>query len=90
MIVGILQTGHANIKSLSNTIERSGHEVSIVSTPQQMELVDKIILPGVGAFPAVMSELVSANLAPAIVSFAASKPLLGICLGMQLMLESSN
>jgi len=90
MIVGILQTGHANIKSLSNTIERMGHEVSNVSTPQQMELVDKLILPGVGAFPAVMSELVNANLASAIVSFAASKPLLGICLGMQLMLESSN
>ena len=89
MIVGILQTGHANIKSLSNTIERMGHEVSNVSTPQQMELVDKLILPGVGAFPAVMSELVNANLASAIVSFAASKPLLGICLGMQLMLESS-
>lgn len=89
MIVGILQTGHANIKSLSNTIERSGHKVSIVSTPQQMELVDKLILPGVGAFPAVISELVSANLAPAIISFAAVKPLLGICLGMQLMLESS-
>ena len=49
MIVGILQTGHANIKSLSNTIERMGHEVSNVSTPQQMELVDKLILPGVGA-----------------------------------------
>jgi glutamine amidotransferase len=89
MIVGILQTGHANIKSLSNTIEWMGHEVRNVSTPQQMEFVDKLILPGVGAFPAVMSELVSANLASAIVSFAASKPLLGICLGMQLMLESS-
>lgn len=89
MIVGILQTGHANIKSLSNTIERMGHEVNNVSTPQQMERVDKLILPGVGAFPAVMSELLSANLASAIVSFAGSKPLLGICLGMQLMLESS-
>ena len=89
MIVGILQTGHANIKSLSNTIGRMGHEVTIVSKPQQMELVDKLILPGVGAFPAVISELVNENLASAIVSFAASKPLLGICLGMQLMLESS-
>jgi imidazole glycerol-phosphate synthase subunit HisH len=89
MIVGILQTGHANIKSLSNTIERMGHEVTNVSTPQQMELVDKLILPGVGAFPAVISELVNENLASAIVSFAASKPLMGICLGMQLMLESS-
>ena len=89
MIVGILQTGHANIKSLTNTIERLGYKVSNVSTPQQMELVDKLILPGVGAFPAVMSELVAANLASAIVSFSASKPMLGICLGMQLMLESS-
>lgn len=89
MIVGILQTGHANIKSLSNSIERIGHEVSNVSTPKQMKLVDKLILPGVGAFPAVMSELVSANLAPAIVSFSTSKPILGICLGMQLLLESS-
>jgi len=89
MIVGIIQTGHANLKSLSNTIVRMGHSVKNVSVPLDMECVDKLILPGVGAFPAVMSELSRGDLVPEIVKFAALKPVLGICLGMQLMMESS-
>ena len=89
MIVGILETGHANIKSLSNTIQRLGHKVSNVSSPMEMRLVDKLIMPGVGSFPSVMSGLSKNNLVSEIIEFTSSKTLLGICLGMQLMMESS-
>lgn len=89
MIVGILKTGHANIKSLSNTLESLGHIVNDVSDHHELNHIDKLILPGVGAFPAVMSELERDDLASAIIKFASLKPLLGICLGMQLLMKSS-
>ena len=89
MIVGILETGHANIKSLSNAIERMGHTVSNVSNQQEIRSVDKLVLPGVGAYPAVMAELLNNDLVSEIIKFSSSKALLGICLGMQLMMESS-
>jgi len=90
MVVGILTTGHANIRSLSNTAEKLGYSVRQISHPHEIREVDKLILPGVGAFPAVMGELVKKKIVPEIRSFAEAKPLLGICLGMQLMFESSD
>lgn len=90
MDIGILKTGHANIKSLSNTVEKLGYSVKQISTADEIEDVNKLILPGVGAFPAVMAELSKIDMVNAIKRFAESKPILGICLGMQLMLNSSS
>lgn len=89
MIIGVLKTGHANTKSLSNTIEKLGYTFKEVSFPDEIEDIDRLLLPGVGAFPAVMSELVRRDLVGAIQKFALHRPILGICLGMQLMLEES-
>ena len=90
MTVGILSTGHANVKSLSNTIERLGYSVAEISNADEMRKIDKLILPGVGAFPAVMAELANRDMVDALKEFAKVKPMLGICLGMQLMLASSS
>ena len=89
MMIGILETGHANIKSLSNTIEKIGYSIKKITTTDELTQVDKLILPGVGAFPAVIAQLNKSGMSEAIKEFSTVKPMLGICLGMQLMMESS-
>lgn len=89
MLVGILETGHANIRSISNTIEDFDYDVIEVCSASQFQQIDKLILPGVGAFPTVMEYLRSNGLDCAVKRFAEEKPVLGICLGMQLLLEKS-
>ena len=82
MKLGILETGHANIRSLTNTLERLGCSSEILTSQDQFSNTDRLILPGVGAFPAVMKSLRSSGLDQAIKEFASQKPVLGICLGI--------
>ena len=90
MKLGILETGHANIRSLTNTLERLGCSSEILTSQDQFSNTDRLILPGVGAFPAVMKSLRSSGLDQAIKEFASQKPVLGICLGMQILLDKSD
>lgn len=91
MIV-ILDYGMGNVGSIQNMIRKIGYrDVKLSRDPADILQADKLILPGVGAFDAGMESLERFGLIPLIRSHAVeqSKPMLGICLGMQLMGQSS-
>jgi glutamine amidotransferase len=80
-----------NLYSLSQALQRLGHEYVITDHIETIQKADKLILPGVGAFGDAMRELNQRGLSKIIVEEAiAGKPLLGICLGMQLLFTGSN
>lgn len=79
-----------NLASVKNAFAKLGKETVVESDPAKFKEYDKLILPGVGAFGDAMQHLHERNMVEAIKEFAASKkPILGICLGMQLLFESS-
>lgn len=79
-----------NLASVINAFEKVGAEISLESDPAKLQNYDKLILPGVGAFGDAMEHLKSNGMDKAVKAYAKSgKPLLGICLGMQLLFESS-
>ncbi len=90
MLVGIVDYKMGNLASVSNALEKIGVKSKICFNPEEIKDFDKIILPGVGAFPDAMDHLKELSLIEPIVEFAKSgRDLLGICLGMQLLLERS-
>ncbi|MBN9606106.1 MAG: imidazole glycerol phosphate synthase subunit HisH [Actinomycetales bacterium] len=90
MTVSIVDYGLGNLGSVANMLKRIGSEVRRVSTPEDIRASDRVLLPGIGAFDTGMSLLRAQGLEPALLEFAATgRPLLGICLGMQLLLGSS-
>jgi len=90
MKIAIIDYGMGNIHSVAKAIQICGAEPIITNQRNQIGLADKIILPGVGAFDDAMQELKDQDLVSAIQEQVSSKkPFLGICLGMQLLLESS-
>ena len=89
-MIGLIDYNMGNLRSVTNAFEKLGVTVEIVKDADTVSKFDKIILPGVGAFKDAMGCLKERNLDEAVRAFAASgKPLLGICLGMQLLFESS-
>lgn len=89
--VGIIDYEMGNLRSVQKGIERTGNLATISSDPAELAKHSHLILPGVGAFRDAMLELERRNLVSFIKDWAASnKPLLGICLGMQLLMESSS
>lgn len=79
-----------NLRSVSKAVEKLGGSVCVSSEPRDLETADKIILPGVGAFGNACAELRKRKLfEPLHEAIQAGKPFLGICLGMQLLFESS-
>ena len=79
-----------NLRSVSKALELLGHKAEITRDPAHICAADKLILPGVGAFGAAMENLRKFELVDIIRDFAKSgRPFLGICLGMQLMLDIS-
>jgi len=90
MTVSVVNYGLGNLGSVVNMLKRVGSEVRLVSTPDEVLNSDRLLLPGIGAFDMGMGLLDQQELTPAIKEFATSgKPILGICLGMQLLLDSS-
>jgi glutamine amidotransferase len=88
--VSILDYGASNLHNVARAVEAVGHSVSFVSSPEALNSVDRLILPGVGAFGEGMRHLTEGGFVEAIREFADSgKPLLGICLGMQMLFDSS-
>jgi len=85
--IAIVDYGVGNLKSVSNALQYIGYESVITSDPQELERAGAVILPGVGAFPDAAERLRVGGLDQAVVSQGQKKPVLGICLGMQLMLE---
>lgn len=83
----IVDYGVGNLKSVSNAMAYLGRETRITSDPRELELADAIILPGVGAFPDAADKLRAPGLDRVLIAQAEKKPILGICLGMQLLFE---
>jgi len=89
-MIGLIDYNMGNLRSVTNAFEKLGRSIEIVKEADAVDKYDKIILPGVGAFKDAMICLEERNMDKAIKGFVASgKPLLGICLGMQLLFESS-
>jgi len=79
-----------NLASVINAFAKVGADAALESDPSKLSRYDKLILPGVGAFGDAMEHLKKNGMDEAVIAFAATgKPLLGICLGMQLLFESS-
>ncbi|MDQ1326203.1 MAG: imidazole glycerol-phosphate synthase subunit HisH [Campylobacterota bacterium] len=90
IVIGIVDYKMGNLASVINAFAKVGAAVILESDPDKLEQYDKLILPGVGAFGDAMEHLKSNGMDEAVKRFAQSgKPLLGICLGMQLLFESS-
>src|SRR5699024_9582391 len=89
-MIAIVDYGMGNLRSVQKAFAFLGHEAQIVDEPARLEAADRVILPGVGAFGDAMAQLRRRGMDAAVTDAArAGKPLLGICLGMQLLFESS-
>lgn len=86
-MIGIIDYGAGNLFSVKNALDYLGFNSIITSSLDEIKDVDKLILPGVGAFPDAMRMLRNKGLESTIVQEAGKKPLLGICLGMQILFE---
>lgn len=85
-MIAIIDYGMGNLHSVSKAVERLGYEVRVTAEPQEILEADGAILPGVGAFGDAMQNLGNTGLDEVTRFYADSgKPLLGICLGMQLL-----
>ena len=89
--VTVIDYGIVNLKNIIRAVEHVGGDVDVCSDPEQLVKADRVIFPGVGAFESGVKEMRTRGLDDAMRLFASSgKPILGICLGMQMLLESSN
>ena len=84
--VAIVDYGMGNLASVAKAFRTVGAEASIISTPAEVDAAAVLVVPGVGAFPDAMANLRAAGLVEPLQRAArAGRPLLGICLGMQLL-----
>jgi glutamine amidotransferase len=89
-LIGIVDYNMGNLASVINAFKIVGADIAVESDPTKLKEYDKLILPGVGAFGDAMEHLKENGMDKAVQEYAKSgKPLLGICLGMQLLFESS-
>ncbi len=83
----IVDYGVGNLKSVTNAMKYLGLETRITSDAAELERADAIILPGVGAFPDAAERCGTGLDRTLVIGQAAKKPILGICLGMQLLFD---
>ena len=89
--ISIIDYGLGNLFSVSRAFEHVGAEISVITKPEEIRSAGHLLLPGVGAFAKGMDELTKRDFIESIKQHATSgKPLLGICLGMQMLFESSD
>ena len=90
-ILGIVDYGMGNLRSVLNALEHLGADCRICLTPNDLEAVDAVVLPGVGAFHAAMDNLRERELDSTLTRRVVDEgvPFLGICLGLQLIAQDS-
>ncbi|GAB2298719.1 Imidazole glycerol phosphate synthase hisHF, chloroplastic [Dionaea muscipula] len=89
-VVTLLDYGAGNVRSVRNAIRRLGYEIKDVQKPEDILNANRLIFPGVGAFAAAMSVLNNNGMAEALCMYIKNdRPFLGICLGLQLLFDSS-
>lgn len=91
--VAVVDYGMGNLRSVSQAVQAaaqgSGWHVLITSHPDEVRAAARVVLPGQGAMPDCMRELRDSGLRDAVLEAAATKPLFGVCVGMQMMLDHS-
>jgi glutamine amidotransferase len=91
MKITIVDYGMGNLRSVQKAFEVQGFHAKITSDPKRVESAEKLVMPGVGAFGMAMRNLRKAGLVnPVKRQIAKGTPYLGICLGLQLLMEESN
>ena len=89
-MIAILDYGFGNLKSVWNALDALGEEPVIVSDGSSLNDAHHLIIPGVGSYDSAINELLNRDLVGSLHGFAKSgRPILGICLGMQLLGDSS-
>ena len=91
--VAVVDYGMGNLRSVSQAVLHvaagTGLDVVVTADPQRVRDADRVVLPGQGALPDCMRELRGLGLLPAVLEAAATKPLMGVCIGMQMLLDRS-
>jgi glutamine amidotransferase len=91
--VAVVDYGMGNLRSVSQAVKHAaqgqGVEVIVTARPDEVYAAERIVLPGQGAMPDCMRELRESGLQEAVVHAAANKPLMGVCVGMQMLLSRS-
>ena len=88
-MIAIVDYGVGNLFSLASSVKSLGLEVTITRDAAELRAADHILLPGVGAFADAMDKLTATGLVPVLKEETRHTPLLGICLGMQLLFDKS-
>lgn len=92
-IVAVVDYGMGNLRSVAQAVmaaaEGSGWTVRVTAQPDEVRAAHRIVLPGQGAMPDCMHELQASGLRESVLEAAASKPLFGVCVGMQMLLDHS-
>ena len=89
-MIAIVDYGVGNLFSLASSVRSLGAEVRVTRSAEDLRAADHILLPGVGAFADAMDKLRATGLVPVLREQAAVTPLLGICMGMQLLFDRSS
>jgi imidazole glycerol-phosphate synthase subunit HisH len=91
--VAVVDYGMGNLRSVSQAVQHvaqgGGFRVIVTSRPEEVLAAERVVLPGQGAMPDCMRELRDSGLQDAVLHAAANKPLLGVCVGMQMLLDRS-
>ena len=91
--VAVVDYGMGNLRSVSQAVQAAavgtGYHVVITANPDEVRSAERVVLPGQGAMPDCMRELRESGLLASVLEAAASKPLFGVCVGMQMLLDHS-
>ncbi|MBX9836077.1 MAG: imidazole glycerol phosphate synthase subunit HisH [Burkholderiaceae bacterium] len=91
--VAIVDYGMGNLRSVSQAMQAAAQgsdwQVLVTSRPEEVRAASRVVLPGQGAMPDCMAELRASGLQESVLEAAASKPLFGVCVGMQMLLDHS-
>jgi glutamine amidotransferase len=91
--VAVIDYGMGNLRSVAQAVMAAAHgsdvKVVITANPEEVHAAERVVLPGQGAMRDCMRELHDSGLLPAVLDAAANKPLFGVCVGMQMLLDHS-